>query len=675
MCAVLVSLFVERPRMKTLGIDIETFSPQPLGKSGAYRYAADPDFDVLLFAYSIDDGPVEVIGTGAGEKLPAEIMGALTDPAVTKFAFNAAFERVCLTYWLRKNGHLGADQWLDPDQWRCSMVWATALGLPRSLKNVAQALKLDHQKLDQGKKLIEFFSMPVKVKDSGAQMDLLGLGEAMQRNRPSDDPEKWAQFAEYCAQDVEVENELRAKLGAVPLPDLVWEEYGVDQRINDRGIRLDLELAQAAVKIDAEFREHCLDEARELTGLDNPASPTQLLEWLHAQGTPVQSMAKEHIEDALGTAEGTVKRVLELRQDLSRSSVAKYQSMLNSVAPDGRAHGLLQFHGAGRTGRWAGRLIQVQNLPRNYLKDLDVARQAARAGDADNMEMLFDSVPDTLSQLIRTAFIPTDGTRFIVADYSAIEARVLAWLAGQASTLNAFREGKDLYCETASAMFGVPVEKHGPNAELRQKGKIAVLACGYQGGVGAMQAMGAERMGIPESELQPIVDAWRAANDRVVDYWWAVDSAAKDVIRTGQPIDVGHVTLSMRAGALRIELPSGRALSYPGAAMGTNRFGKPSMVFKGIHLNQKFQHEETYGGKLVENITQAVARDLLAHALGVLERAGHRVVMHVHDEAVIEAPPETSVDEICELMADAPAWARGLPMTADGYDCTYYMKD
>lgn len=661
--------------MDTLAIDIETFSPQPLGKSGAYRYAADPEFDVLLFAYSIDDGPVEVIGTGAGEKLPDQIMAALTDPGVTKYAFNAAFERVCLTYWLRNNGHLGTDQWLDPDQWRCSMVWATALGLPRSLKNVAQALKLDHQKLDQGKKLIEFFSVPVKVKDSGAQMDLLGLGESMQRNRPSDDPEKWAQFAEYCAQDVEVENELRAKLQAVPLPDLVWDEYGVDQRINDRGIRLDLDLAEAAVTIDAEFREHCLDEARELTGLENPASPTQLLDWLHDQGTPVESMAKEHIEDALTTATGTVKRVLELRQDLSRSSVAKYQSMLNSVVPDGRAHGLLQFHGAGRTGRWAGRLIQVQNLPRNYLSDLDVARQVAATGDTDSMEMMFDSVPDTLSQLIRTAFIPAEGTRFIVADYSAIEARVLAWLAGQTSTLNAFRDGKDLYCETASAMFGVPVEKHGPNAELRQKGKIAVLACGYQGGVGAMQAMGAERMGIPESELQPIVDAWRAANDRVVDYWWAIDSAAKDVIRTGQPIDVGHVTLRMRAGALRIELPSGRALSYPGAAMGTNRFGKPSMVFKGIHLNQKFQHEETYGGKLVENITQAVARDLLAHALGVLERAGHQVVMHVHDEAVIEAPPETSVDEICDLMADAPAWAQGLPMTADGYDCTYYMKD
>lgn len=655
--------------MRTISIDIETYSPEPLTSAGVYKYAEHPDFDILLLAYSIDDQPVQVIDLAQGEAIPTHILAALTDRTITKYAYNANFERVCLTHYLRKRNHLHPDAYLDPHGWRCTMVWASALGLPRSLKDVGTALGLEQQKMREGQALIRLFCTPQKPR--GKQAELFDTT----RTSPRDQPEKWAIFIDYCRRDVEVETHIRHKLDNHPLPDWVWGQYWDDQSINDRGITVDLTLAKAAIDADTNHRNACMERARRITGLDNPNSPTQLLGWLNTNGCGIDSLAKAHVADALTAATGQVKTVLELRQELSRSSVKKYQAMLDATCADGRAHGLLQFYGAGRTGRWAGRLIQVQNLPRNYLPDLDTARALIRDGNADTAEMLYDSLPDTLSQLIRTAFIPTPGTRFIVADYSAIEARVLAWLAGQDDTLQAFRDGKDLYCATATAMFGVPVDKHGPNAELRQKGKIAVLACGYQGGVGAIRTMGGERMGMTDAEMKSTVDAWRNANTNIVTYWWDIDTAAKNTIKTGQPQQVRNITLHMDAGILFITLPSGRKLAYPGAGIGTNRFGGESITFYGPGLGGKFAQQETYGGKLVENITQAVARDLLAHAIGRVENAGHHIVMHIHDEVVIEAPPATTITEICDLMARNPTWAPDIPLTADGYECTSYRKD
>lgn len=646
--------------MRTLSIDIETRSPVPLASHGVYKYAEHDQFDILLFAYSIDDQPVQVIDLAAGETLPADVLEAIYDSNVTKYAYNANFERVCLSAYMRRHEGLPPGTYLTPNGWKCSMVWASALGLPRTLKDVGAALGLEQQKMKEGQALIRLFCTPDR---------------AGKWAHPADHPEKWATFVEYCRRDVEVETQIRHRLEKFPLPIWLWRQYVDDQTINDRGIRVDTSLARAAINIDTTHRDDCMSEAQRITGLDNPNSPTQLLGWLNEHGCPIESMAKAHVTDALATATGDVKRVLELRQELSRSSVKKYEAMLKAECADGRAHGLLQFYGAGRTGRWAGRLVQVQNLPRNYLEDLDTARALVKAGEGKTVEMLYDSLPDTLSQLIRTAFIPTPGTRFIVADYSAIEARVLAWLAGQNDTLQAFRDGKDLYCATASAMFGVPVDKHGPNAELRQKGKIAVLACGYQGGVGAIRTMGGERMGMTDAEMKNTVDAWRGANANIVTYWWDIDAAAKNTIKTGQPQQVRNITLHMDAGILFITLPSGRKLAYPGAGLGTNRFGGESIIFYGPGLGGKFTNQETYGGKLVENITQAVARDLLAHAIGLIENAGHHIVMHIHDEVVIEAPPATTITEVCDLMAHNPAWAPDIPLTADGYECTSYRKD
>lgn len=655
--------------MRTISIDIETYSPEPIASTGVYKYAEHPDFDILLFAYSIDDNPVQVIDLAQGEQLPDDVLEAIYNPAVTKYAYNANFERVCLTHWLRKHHNLRHDRYLDPRGWHCTMIWSSALGLPRSLKDVGHALGLEQQKMREGQALIRLFCTPQKPR--GTQARLFDTTRTM----PTDQPDKWATFIEYCRRDVEVETQIRHRLTNYPLPNWVWAQYIDDQHINDRGIQVDTILAAAAIKADTHHRDACLTEARRITGLDNPNSPTQLQTWLASRDCHLPSMAKVDVADALDTATGDVRRVLELRQELSRSSVKKYQAMLNATCADGRAHGLLQFYGAGRTGRWAGRLIQVQNLPRNYLDDLDTARALIRDGHGDTVEALYDSLPDTLSQLIRTAFIPTPGTRFIVADYSAIEARVLAWLAGQDDTLQAFRDGKDLYCATATAMFGVPVDKHGPNAELRQKGKIAVLACGYQGGVGAIRTMGGQRMGMTEQEMKNTVDAWRAANTHITQLWWDIDKAAKNAITTGQPQQVRNIRLHTNGGILFITLPSGRALAYPGAGIGTNRFGGESITFYGPGLGGKFAQQETYGGKLVENITQAVARDLLAHAIGLLETAGHRTVMHIHDEVVIEAPDTTTITEVCDLMAQNPTWAPDIPLTADGYECTSYRKD
>lgn len=663
--------------MQSLSIDLETYSDNNLTLGGVYKYVDSPEFRILLFAYSVDGGSVRIIDLDNGEEIPPDILDALLCPAVTKWAFNAAFERVCLSAWARTTGRIAPGEWLPPESWRCSMVWGSALSLPRSLDALGVALKLQHQKMGEGKDLIKYFCVPTQARAGTQSESLFEFSQPVRRTKGTA-PEKWETFKDYCVRDVEVENAIRARLACFPLPDGVWAEYAADQRVNDAGIGIDTAMARRAIEADRMHREDCLSEARELTGLSNPNSLMQLRGWLESNGCPVPSMSKEAIADAVqATTNSTVKRVLEIRQELSRSSVKKYQAMLNAVCADGRAHGLIQFYGAGRTGRWAGRLIQVQNLPRNYLPDLDDARSILVEGHHRMIEPLYGSLPDTLSQLIRTAFIPTTGSRFIVADYSAIEARVLAWLAGEESTLQAFRDGKDLYCVTASSMFGVPVEKHGANAELRQKGKVAVLACGYQGGVNAIKAMGGERMGLSGLEMQDIVQAWRAANANIVNYWWDIEHAAKRAIGTGRRVvgQAGPVAFFTVAGVLFCELPSGRCLAYPGARVGKNRFGKDSITYQGVGVTRRLEQQETYGGKLVENITQAVARDLLAHALRLLIDGGYRVVMHVHDEVVIDAPPQTSLAEVVELMTRAPSWAVGLPLDADGYECNYYQKE
>ncbi|WP_460998686.1 DNA polymerase [Trueperella pyogenes] len=644
--------------METLSIDIETFSSVNLSKSGVYKYAASPDFQVLLFAYSVGGGPVQVVDLAQGEALPTRIRAALTDPGVTKWAFNAAFERVCLSAWL----HPG--RMLDPAQWRCTMVWASYLGLPMSLDQVGVVLDVERKKIREGKALIRKFCVP-------SPASLLNRGG--NRVLPSEDPQAWEEFKTYTARDVEVELQIQARLARYPVPEEEWGHYADDQHINDLGIGIDLGFAQAAIDCDARHRDRLTARAEALTGLSNPNSPVQIGEWLEEQGLELPSLAKADVENALVGATGVVREVLELRQELSRSSVKKYQAMENCET-GGRAHGLIQFYGAGRTGRYAGRLIQVQNLPRNYLPDLDTARGLVKAGEFEALELLYPSVSDTLSQLIRTAFIPAAGHYFVVADYSAIEARVLAWLAGETSTLDAFRSGKDLYCETASRMFGVPVEKHGRNAELRQKGKIATLACGYGGSVGALTAMGALRMGLAESELKPIVDAWRAANPAVVRLWWAVDKAAMTAVEQRTPTSTRGLGFAVESGVLFVTLPSGRQLAYVKPAVGVNRFGGQCITYRGVSAGHKWSTIDTYGPKLVENIVQAIARDLLAGAIARVRGAGHKVVMHIHDEIVVETADAT-VDQISGLMCDPPRWAEGLPLEADGYQCDFYKKD
>lgn len=640
--------------MRTLSIDIETYSPINLAKAGVYKYCNHPDFEILLFSYAIDGCAVRTVDLASGEQLPAEILRALDDPVVVKWAYNAAFERACLSAYLGRR--------LDPAGWRCSMVWAATLGLPLSLKDVGAVLNLDAQKMEAGKSLIKYFCVPDK---HGHQ------------RLPSSDPDGWRLFKSYNARDVQVETAIRHKLAHFPVPDYLWGQYEVDQRINDRGIRIDTTLATNAITIDESHRAQALARAQKLTGLENPASPLQLQEWLNQHGCPLESMAKESVNDALANASGDVCEALELRQELSRSSVAKYRKMMDATCTDQRAHGLLQFYGANRTGRWAGRLVQVQNLPRNYLPDLAQARGLVRDGNGEALEMLYPSVPDTLSQLIRTAFIPSEEHRFIVADYSAIEARVLVWLAGEETTLTAFKNGEDLYCATASAMFGVPVEKHGANSELRQKGKIAVLACGYNGSVGALKAMGALKMGLAEDELQPIVDAWRQANPNIVQLWHEVDNAATRAISTGRPVTLRNLVFEKKSGMLFITLPSGRRLAYVKPGIGVNRFGGTSITYWGQGVSRKWQKLETYGGKLVENIVQAIARDLLAEAITRIEKAGHRIVMHIHDEVVIDEPINSSITvaDICALMNELPEWAEGLPIDAAGYECDFYQKD
>lgn len=643
--------------MKRISIDLETYSSVDLGKSGVYKYAESEDFEILLFAYSLNDQKVQVIDLANGEIIPEEILSAFSDESIEKWAFNANFERVCLSRFLGER--------LNPKGWYCTMIWSAYLGLPLSLEKVGEVLKLDKQKMNEGKALIRYFSIPCKpTKANGMRT----------RNLPHHDLEKWSIFNEYNKRDVETEMEIKKKLSAFPMPQSEWENYWIDQNINDRGILIDEVLVDSAIKFDEILRDENMDRAIELTGLENPNSPLQLKEWLNKKGLEIDSLAKKDVESALKNAEGDIKEVLELRQELSKSSVRKYDAMKNVKGKDNRARGLIQFYGASRTGRYSGRLIQVQNLRRNNLKDLELARSLVKNRDYETMEILYESPSDILSQLIRTAFIAKEDTRFIISDFSAIEARVLAWLAGEQWVLDAFENGEDIYCRTASRMFGVPVEKHGVNGHLRQKGKIATLACGYQGALGALKAMGGIEMGLSEDELQSIVDSWREANPNIVSLWWDIDSVVKRVVKTRTEEKYKNLVISYEKGILFIELPSKRRLAYPKAKIGMNRFGGESIVYQGIVVGNKWDKIESYGGKFVENIVQAIARDILAEAMTRLEEKGFNIVMHIHDEVVIESD-SSSIKEVNQIMSIVPSWAPGLILDADGFESEFYKKD
>ena len=645
--------------MKSISIDVETFSSVPLAKGGVYKYAESEDFEILLFGYSVDGGEVQVVDLANGEEIPKEILAALTDETVTKWAFNAMFERVCLSR------HLGI--LLCPHSWRCSMIWAATLGLPLSLKDVGAVLWLDRQKLEEGKDLIRYFCIPCKAtKSNGGRT----------RNLPADAPEKWKLFTEYNKRDVETEMAIQARLKKFPVPESEWENYVIDQEINDRGILVDTTFVTQAICCDERSKAVCLERAQNLTDLENPNSPLQLMDWLRGEGLSVESLAKSEVTQMLKTATGDVREVLELRQQLSKTSVKKYMAMEAVTGADHRARGLFQFYGANRTGRFAGRLIQLQNLPQNHLTQLKEVRTLVKDGDFDLLDMLYDSTSDVLSQLIRTSFVPRPGCRFVVADYSAIEARVLAWLAGEQWVLDVFEKNGDIYCETASRMFHCTVEKHGENAELRQKGKQAVLSCGYGGSVGALIAMGAVESGMKEEELQPLVDLWRASNPHIVQFWWDVDRAVKTCVKRRVEVETHGIRCAYKSGVLFIRLPSGRELAYAKPRIEANRFGGESVTYEGLGMTKKWERIETFGGKLVENITQATARDLLVCAMKGLRDKGFHIVMHVHDEIVLEVPyGVSSVEEICSIMAENPPWAKGLPLKADGYECEFYRKD
>ena len=642
-----------------MGIDVETYSSAPLPKCGVYRYCDAPDFEILLFSYAFDDEPVQTIDLASGETLPKEAISALEDPDIIKVAYNAQFERVCLSRYL---GH-----WLDPHQWRCTMVMAAYLTLPGRLADAAVALGTTEKKMEEGKDLIRYFSVPCKpTKTNGGRT----------RNLPADAPEKWAVYRQYNAQDVEVERAIRKALEKYPLPEQEWELYALDQQINDRGVRVDKKFVKKAIAVDAVFAQAAYQRAKELTGLENPGSVNQLKAWLADQDIPMESLARKIVQEKAAQTDGIVAELLNLRLELSKTSVKKYEAMARCVCRDGRVHGLLQFYGANRTGRWAGRLVQAQNLPQNHLPDLDLAREIVKTGDEELLDTLFASVPGTLSELIRTAFIPKDGCRFLVADFSAIEARVLAWLANEEWVLEEFRGKGKIYEATASRMFHIPQEsivKGNPNYEYRQKGKQATLSCGYGGGVGALKAMGAK---MPEEEMQPLVDAWRAANPNIVAFWSALDRAARTVIRRKTSACIGKVALYWRDDKMFMRLPSGRNLCYQSPHFTENRFGSDAIGYYAPNAAGQMVVQETFGVKLAENATQAIARDILAHALLTLEKNGYPVVFHVHDEAVIEmSNGQGSLGEACRLMAIAPDWAEDLPLRADGYECPYYRKD
>ena len=654
--------------MKALSIDLETYSSVDLGKSSVYRYVESPDFDILLFGYCVDGCPVQVVNLAQGEQIPPEIIDALSDERVHKWAFNANFERVCLSEWLRRNSYPLHNEhystpndpcmgYLDPVGWHCTMVWSAYLGLPLSLKDAGAALGLDKQKLTEGKELIKYFCVP---------------GKDGQRHLPVDAPDKWAAFKAYNLRDVETEMSIQERLRKYPVPDAVWDQYHLDQQINDRGIAVDMALVRSAISIDERSREELTAKLKELTMLDNPNSVQQIKDWLAENGLETETLGKKQVTELLKTAPEPLRSVLVLRQQLAKSSVKKYQAMEATVCADGRVRGCFQFYGA-RTGRWAGRNIQLQNLPQNKIPDLEQARAIVRAGDYDAVRMLYDSIPDVLSQLIRTTFVPRSGHTFFVADFSAIEARVIAWLAGEDWRQQVFADGKDIYCASASQMFGVPVEKHGINGHLRQKGKIAELALGYGGSVGALKAMGALEMGLQEEELKPLVDAWRTANPMIVKLWWAVDDAVMTAIRMKSSAETHGIRFTCRSGMLFITLPSGRQLSYVKPRIGENQFGSPAATYMGLSAARQWDRLESYGPKFVENIVQAISRDVLCYAMQTLRCCS--IVAHVHDELIIEVYPRMSLEAVCEQMGRTPPWAPGLQLRADGYATDFYKKD
>ena len=654
--------------MKTLSLDLETYSSVDLGKSSVYRYVESPDFDILLLGYSADGGEVQVVDLAQGEQIPTEVIDALTDERVCKWAFNAQFERVCLSQWLRRNGYPLRNEryaapddpcmaYLNPAGWHCTMVWSAYLGLPLSLKDVGAALGLDKQKLTEGRELIRYFCVP---------------GKDATRRMPASAPEKWATFRGYNLRDVETEMAIQERLRKYPVPEEVWSQYHLDQQINDRGIGVDRTLVRGAIGIDKRSREELTARLQELTMLDNPNSVQQMKDWLAANGLQTDTLGKKQVAELLKTAPEPLKSVLVLRQQLAKSSVKKYQAMENAVCADGRVRGCFQFYGA-RTGRWAGRNIQLQNLPQNKMADLEQARSLVRAGDYDSVRLLYDSTPDVLSQLIRTALIPSPGRTFFVADFSAIEARVIAWLAGEQWRQQVFAEGKDIYCASASQMFGVPVEKHGVNGHLRQKGKIAELALGYGGSVGALKAMGAIEMGLKEEELKPLVDAWRTANPMIVKLWWEVDRAVTRAVSDKTATETHGIRFTCQSGMLFITLPSGRRLAYVKPRIGENQFGGSAITYMGTNAAKQWARLESYGPKFVENIVQAISRDILCHAMQALRDCA--IVAHVHDEVIIEADPSMSLEAVCERMGRTPPWAQGLLLRADGYATPFYKKD
>ena len=658
----------------TLSLDVETFSDVDLKKCGVYKYAESSDFEILLFGVSVDGGEVTVYDLASGDTVPEEIIRALADDSVIKWAYNASFERVCLSVWLRRNypqyfSSYSIEEdtvrnYLDPSSWRCSLVWGAYMGLPLSLEGIGKVLKLENQKMAEGKALIRYFCVPCKpTKANGGRM----------RNLPEHDPVKWSTFIAYNKRDVETEMAIQQKLSKFPVPNFLWAEYHLDQEINDRGIQLDMVLVEQAIAIDERSREELSAKMQQLTALENPNSVHQMKEWLTKHGLEVDSLDKKAVKELLKTAPPELAEVLELRRQLAKSSVKKYQAMQNAVCADGRARGMFQFYGANRSGRWAGRLIQLQNLPQNHMAHLEDARSLVRSGDYALLSALYDSVPEVLSELIRTAFVPRDGYKFIVSDFSAIEARVLSFLAGESWRLKVFAENGDIYCASASAMFHVPVEKHGQNAHLRQKGKIAELALGYGGSVGALKSMGALEMGLAEEELQPLVDAWRTSNPNIVQLWWDVDNAVKTTVRQRLDTETHGIRFRYRSGMLFIVLPSGRQLCYVKPNMGVNKFGGDSVTYEGVGSTKKWERIESYGPKFVENIVQAVSRDILMYAIRTLSHCF--IVGHVHDELIIECSMGVSLDAVCEQMGRTPPWIKGLNLRADGYETMFYKKD
>ncbi len=661
--------------MKELSIDLETYSDVDISKCGAYTYAESDNFEILLFGVSVDGEPVKEYDLACGDTIPEEILAALSDDNVTKWAFNASFERICLSNWLKRHhpehfyGYSipkdPASQYLDPSAWKCTMIWSAYMGLPLSLESVGAVLKLQNQKLKEGKDLIRYFCTPCKpTKANGGRT----------RNLPQHDSEKWIRFKEYNRRDVEVEMAIKKRLAKYPVPEQIWDEYHLDQEINDRGIALNMTVVENAIAFDERSREELTAAMQDITNLDNPNSVQQMKEWLSDNGVETESLDKKAVKELIKTTdEQTVQDALILRQQLAKSSVKKYQAMQNAVCRDGRAHGMFQFYGANRSGRWAGRLIQLQNLPQNHLPDLDQARQYVIDGDYEMLDLLYDSVPSVLSELIRTAFVPRPGYKFIVSDFSAIEARVLAYLAGETWRSKVFAEGKDIYCASASQMFGVPVEKHGVNSHLRQKGKIAELALGYGGSVGALISMGALEMGLPEEDLQPLVNAWRSSNPMITAFWWDVDRAVKTAITKRILMEVRGIKFFYKSGMLFIQLPSGRRLSYVKPRIGVNQFGGESVTYEGVGSTKKWERIESYGPKFVENIVQAISRDILCYAMKTLRHCF--IVGHVHDELIIECDPRVDLKVVCEQMGRSPDWMPDILLRADGYETNFYKKD